>query len=293
MKKREAFTLVEVLISLFISSFIIFGMLQLYRNLQTFIDKSYQSMKFNRKTYILFNQLEKDFSTSFMPKIDKSEKKDNKQKEITLFRGDIYFNEYKKIKGSSKRLELFKKVVMVNTNPLTIYNENAAKLVRVGYFIQKNKELSKGQNRVVYDLYRKETNKIENEEFKKDEKGKKDKQDIYVKEFLVAQNIKHLSIEYYGFEKETEKNKDKIKKNKKPKMISDFIWGKEKETQNVLPKKIIVNISFWDEGFVSDSSFSCQINIFTQESKEDNKQAQIKDGENKTKEEKAEGDGKK
>ncbi|MFH1461645.1 MAG: prepilin-type N-terminal cleavage/methylation domain-containing protein [bacterium] len=266
MKNKQAFTLVEVLISLFISSFIIFGMLQLYRNLQNFIDKTYVVMKTNRKVYALFSQLEKDFSTAFIPKFSKAEE-ETKDKEIekeekqNYFKGEIVDGEYKSIKGQIKRLELFKNLNFISTNALFVYDEKNVKLVRIGYFLEKNKELSKS-DRFVYNLYRKESLDLSNKEFTQDESiFKKDKKNI-VKVFLVAQNIKHFSIEYYGFEKEDEKKDNKQLKKEEVKMINSFVWGNNPKTENVIPQKMVINVSFWDDKFISESAFSSVVNTF-------------------------------
>lgn len=268
MKNKKAFTLVEVLISLFISSFIILGMLQLYRNVQNFIDKTYSTMKINRKVYVLFSQLQKDLSFSFIPEshsIEESKKlesnKDEKDQKENYFKGEIVEGEYKGIKGKVKRLELFKSLNFISTNSLHVYEENNVYFLRIGYFLEKNKELSQS-DRYVYNLYRKETRNISNQKFQQDTSSKKEDK-IEVKKFLIAQNIKHFSVEYYGFKKEDKKADNKFyEKNNKKKLFNSFVWGDKKETENILPKKILFNISFWNDKFIGEYSFNCVVKTY-------------------------------
>ena len=276
MKNKKAFTLVEVLISLFISSFIMFGMMQLYRNLQNFIEKTSITMKFNREVYLLFSQMEKDFSTSIIPVLPKEEKDSSKkdlsekEKKPNYFISEIFDGEYKRVEG--KRLHLFKSVNFINTNPLFVHNEKIVRLVRVSYSLQKNKKLS-NSDRSVYDLYRKETEDLSNDKFKKTETVYKKDKEKPVKIYLIAKNVKHFSVEYKGFKKE-EDDKTKSDKKQKKKMISSFTWGKDKGTQNILPKKILINISLWDSKLVSEDSFNCVIQTFVVELKDKNKSTQ-------------------
>ncbi|MBD3273612.1 hypothetical protein GF385_04665 [Candidatus Dependentiae bacterium] len=257
MENNKAFTLVEVLISLFISSFIIFGMIQLYRNLQNFIDKTSTTMNFNRRVYLLFSQLEKDFSTMFIPKL----KQENKSDQNLFMVGDFFEGEYNREKG--KRLELFKSVSFINTNPFIVYDKKNVKLVRVAYLLQKNKQLSK-PDKNVYDLFRKETLDLNNSKFEQKEIKTKEGKFLSVKEYLVAKNIKYFSVEYQGFEKDQKK---KNKKDKKEKMIKTFTWGKDEKTKNILPKKVLIRANFWDNKLLKDSSYSLMIPIFTKDIK--------------------------
>ena len=284
MKNKKAFTLIEVLIALFISSFIMLGMMQLYRNVQRFLEKTSITMKFNREVYLLFSQMEKDFTTALIPILAKEEGKDpsKKEKEQHYFIGDVFAGQYKRVK--SKRFKLFKGVNFINTNSLFVHDEKVVRLVRVAYALQKNKELSRS-DRDVYDLYRKETADLSNDQFK--EAGtisKKDKEQP-VKIYLIAKNLKHFSIECQGFEKESD-DKKKTTNKKEKKMISTFTWGQNKETKNILPKKVVINISFWDDKFVSDYSFDNVILLPVvpfKEKKEEKKQV----GEKKKTEDKA------
>ncbi len=280
MKNQKAFTLVEVLISLFISSFIMFGMMQLYRNLQNFIDKTSITMKFNREVYLLFSQMEKDFSTAIIPVLPKEEKDPSKkEKELNYFIGNIFEGEYKRIQ--EKRLHLFKSVNFINSNPLFVHNEKIVRLVRISYSLQKDKKLS-NSDRSVYDLYRKETEDLSNVKFEKKENIYKKNKDKPVKTYLIAKNVKHFSVEYQGFKKEKD-DKKKVDKKQKKKMISSFTWGKDKGTQNILPKKMLINISFWDTKFVSEYSFNCVVSTFVIPFKEKKEEKKQEDENKKTK----------
>lgn len=265
MSVNKGFTLLEVLISLVISSFIMFGMMQMYRNLQNFINKNYSSSRITRQVYQLFSLLDKDLSSSFIPLInDKNDKNQNKNKintgkaERSFFLGEIIEGEERKKQG--KKLKLFKNVKFITTNSFKVYNEKTVDYVLVGYFLEKNKLLS-SRDRTVYNLYRKETTNISNYKFQNsDIKSKNEKIDA-VKIFLLAENIKHFSIEYYLFDT---KGKNKNDKNR---LFHSFDWGNKEETKNILPNQFKIDISFWDDKFLSEDDFGLNINSYSKEYK--------------------------
>lgn len=282
MSEKKGFTLLEVLISLLVSSFIMFGMMQMYHNLQNFVNKNYLSSKITKQVYQLFSLLDKDLSTSFFPNINnknKSENKpgkkiNNKTKERVFFLGEIIKGEETKKDG--KKLELFKNVRFVTTNSFKVYNEKTVHYVLVGYFLEKNKELS-SRDKAVYNLYRKETTDLSNYEFQNSDVNSKNEKKEIVKTFLLAENIKHFSIEYHLFDTEL-KNK-----NDKNKLVTSFEWGNKDETQNILPNQFRIDISFWDDKFLSEENFGLNINSY---SKKYNKNKSKKEAENKDKTEK-------
>ncbi len=86
MKQHQGFTIIELLIALFLSSFIMIGMIQSYRNAVSSLGVCRESMAINRKVCLLLNELERDFTSMFVPYptkeiIPESEKDDPKVKE--------------------------------------------------------------------------------------------------------------------------------------------------------------------------------------------------------------------
>ena len=75
--KPWAFTLLEVMIALSLSCIVVFGMLQAYRNLMSYLDKVRDILVANRQVCLLFNQMERDFNTAFIPPIYKKTAKED------------------------------------------------------------------------------------------------------------------------------------------------------------------------------------------------------------------------
>ena len=181
MKRKQAFTLLEVLISLSISTFILLGMVQIYSNVVSFISRTHDTMYLSQRVFILFGQFENDITTAFIsdfhepikPKAGQaSETKEKEVKDIlpkqskqdyNCFVGQINEDERERIRGKS--WDLFKSLNFINTNPLQVYSQNYPRLVRVKYELLKNKKKSTSDINV-YSLFRKETLNIKNFDFK-------------------------------------------------------------------------------------------------------------------------------
>jgi len=259
MKKNKGFTLLELLIAITISSFILISMIQLFRNVQKMISKNREILHINKSVCLLFNQIERDFNTAIIPQIAPIEKKDEREKKkekeekskekTKFFIGEINELEDPK-KIGDKKLQPFKRFSIVNTNPLQIWGEKGTRLVRVGYELLKNKEKS-DKTKIVYDLFRKETLDLRNENFKEQEQTffSNDKKPAPIKTNIIATNIKFMSIEYISppDEKE-EKSKKEEKKKKDP---------------NVVPQQVEVYISFCGEREKEEKNFSCTIPILS------------------------------
>ncbi|MBU1007630.1 prepilin-type N-terminal cleavage/methylation domain-containing protein [Candidatus Dependentiae bacterium] len=272
MKNSNAFTLMELLLALSVSGFIIIGMMQGFRNTEKILSKSRSILQINRSVCLLFNQIERDFNTAIIPTIAKIEKtKDKKieEKKIDEKKDKVNFffaestEEDEKIKIGEKKYEFFKRVSFVNTNPLQIWGQKRSKLVRVGYELVKNKHRSNREN-ISYDLYRKETFDLSNTAFKtKEAENLAQKEISAISKQLVATNIKGMFLEY-GMPKP--KDKDDlllISEKQEEQQLELFSWGKIKETKNVVPQTVEMHIVFWDEGLKSEKMFSCSIPIFS------------------------------
>ena len=200
MNRKQAFTLIELLIALALSSFVMAGMMLAYRNVMKKLDSSRELLMVNRKVGLLFNQLERDLSTAFIPvqlaqektKQEKNgdktpqpqeaeskestssekgenDKKIEKKKEQlkSFFIGTIQEGMAEKI--AKEKLELFKDVSFVCANPLQIYGQKKPRIVRVKYQLVRDKEKTRQHNKVTYNLVRKETTDLTNVEFKEKE----------------------------------------------------------------------------------------------------------------------------
>jgi prepilin-type N-terminal cleavage/methylation domain-containing protein len=237
---KKAFTLLELLISLSISSFIILGVTQGFRTAQKNVAKAQTRMQVNKSVCLFFNQIERDFNTIIMFDISEEIKKEDKKKEkekekkkkkkkkpvFFLAESDV---EGEAIKIGEEKYEPFKSVSFVNTNPLQVWGETKSRLVRVGYELVKN------------NLYRKESTNILNEKLEVKEEAKKEEK---IKKNLIATNIKEMSITYTG----TESDK------------KFFSWEK---TKNTIPKKIEIIVTMFGIGKRDEKRFSCIIPVIS------------------------------
>lgn len=273
MKLKQAFTIIELLIAMALSSIVIVGLLQAYNNIMKYIKNVQEIQTANRKVCLLFNQMERDFMTAFIPPIiekiksEKEEKPEDKKKEDEkktepeskeskekqeekkLEQLKKYFIAQNNDTGlaktlNEKRTYPFKNVSFINTNPLQFYSQKRTRLVRVMYELVLDKKRSKGEN-FCYNLYRKETNDLENFKVKEDEVGLTTKSKFtQIRKHLIADGIHEFFIQYYYQGKTKSKSgPDGSKINKK---ILDT-WGDTKETSGIVPNKVSVYISLWDE----------------------------------------------
>lgn len=276
MKNRSAFTIIEVLIALSLSSIIIFGMMQTYNNVIRYLTAIQELQSANRKACLLFNQIERDFSTAFIPPLlepvktekdgeapapvgakdkpketadaktpEEQEREDIKKRE----KFKIYFlaiandNDLPK-RMNEQRCYPFRSVSFINTNPLQVYGERRVRVVRVYYELVRDKVRSKG-DKVCYKLYRKETEDLENYKLKEDEtESAHDKRKI-VRTHLVADGIKDMFLQYvYKAYKKDDKS------SQKKEMEERFYdsWGEDKkDTYGFVPCRVNMLISFWNE----------------------------------------------
>ncbi|KKQ32601.1 MAG: hypothetical protein US49_C0006G0052 [candidate division TM6 bacterium GW2011_GWF2_37_49] len=280
MRREQAFTIIEVLIALSLSSIIIFGMMQAYNNVMRYLNTVQEVQSANRKVCLLFNQMERDFSTAFIPPLlesmstgtdsngspakdaaveekeepkeeDKNKATDGKEKDESAKKEKlkIYFmantneNELSKTINEHKTYP-FKSVSFINTNPFQIYEQRKARVVRVFYELVIDKARSKGDN-LCYNLYRKETEDLNNFKAKENEfDNVKDKKKI-VRTHLVADGVKNMFLQYVyqGYKKTDDK---KPQKKDVEELVFDS-WGEKQETKGVSPCRVEIVVYFWDE----------------------------------------------
>ena len=286
MKITRAFTILEMLISMSLSAVIFVGMLQIYRNIVTTLGSTHEMLNTNRKACLLFNELERDFNTAFIPfgykskselekevkeKADKGEKvegektggvqsKDDekKKKEEELERLKKFFivkdDEFATAVRLQNRLwRPFKMLSLVCTNPLQVYGQRRARFVRIIYELVKDKQKSKGDNEV-FTLWRKETDNIDNINAKDPEISSDKEKPEVVRTYLVADNIKSMFVELVlrVAKKQEELRKDKIEFEEK----RFFNWAEKEETKGIVPTRVEVSLEFWNEAI--DRSYAIQ-----------------------------------
>ncbi len=263
-KHSQAFTLLELLIAMSLSSFIILGMIQLHQGVIRYIEGTRSMMTIDREVCLLFNQLERDLSTAYIPFLAKTEKEipegkkedeqpkvqtpeeqkkeeeREKQQRKTFFVGVIDDRaDITRIKG--KRVELLKYISFICTNPLHIYEEKKQRLVRIVYELAVDKTQST-RDQTIYKLLRKETNDLSNITAKVDESVVLD-QKGHVRSYMVADNVKGIFIEYVT-KKDDKKDKEKTEETKEIRLST---WGNKEQTQGVVPQKLDIWIDMWND----------------------------------------------
>lgn len=256
MKRLNGFTLIEILIALTVSSFVMVLIVQSLRQTFRFISEGQKIITVDRSVCLFLNQLERDLSSAFIPKPYKKIDVDNKEgaKAKKLERSELFFiattkEETAPVWFKTKR-KLLDKINFVTTYPLQSYGRQKIRPIRVMYELVLNKKASEGE-RLSYDLWRKETAMLDNVDFKEPEIILKKKGKEFIWSHLVTQNIKELSFEFIVKMKDEENQKER----KEKRIIKSFSWGENKETQNLLPDFMRYHIIFWDEAKVREYSF--------------------------------------
>ncbi len=260
MKRNKGFTLLELLIALVISSFIIIAVTRLLNQSTLIINRGRDFSIVDRTVGILFNQMDKDISSVYMPYIyrDKGKKTDKEFDEHYKLLDDFFvgkFREDASAKIAGKKRELFQSLNFITTNPIQVYGQTKKRFARVKYELILNKEKTKAEQNS-YDLYRYETSELENVKFKESEEGIKKSPKIF--KHLVANNIKGLYVEYGK-----EISQDNPVKEKKKYF---YIWDKKE-----LPKAIKIHLILWNSKMTMEFLFDALIPIYSLQDKPEKK----------------------
>lgn len=248
MKMRHAFTLLEMILAMALSSVIIVGLLQLQRSLTNNFSVAQNLMTIDRKVSLLFNQMEHDFTSAYIPFLEREKKSEKEnveaEKKAKDQRKTFFVGAFKDIVGSvskidGKRVELLAYASFICTNPFQVIDEHRQRLVRIVYELVVDKAKSTFDE-PVYQLVRKETQDLGNvrawvSEFESPAQKKN------IRTHIVADNIKGMFIEY-----ETELERPGAKSEEK-KILLTWRWGDRDETKAVVPQKVNIWLEMWDD----------------------------------------------
>jgi hypothetical protein len=274
---RAGFSLIETLLALGLSSFIMFGLMQAYQTLVKFIGNAREISHMNQRIALLTNLIERDLSSACMPLLhrviesnkakgisdDQSEEKpqtpeqdkqiseDEKKKQEEKWREErkkYFFAEiddadFHKFKG--KKVELLKACSFITTNALELYGESSQRFVRVRYELIRDKK-SKGV--LSYTLVRKQTTDISNMKMKISEVDPTANLNNPIALHEVMHGVKGLFIEF-SMLKEPEKKESNLDNDKKAEseLIKAFSWGETKKTVGEFPQRAHVYIDLWND----------------------------------------------
>ncbi len=176
----------------------------------------------------------------------------------------------KKIDGT--RTYQFKNVTFINTNPFQVYGQSRVRFVRVMYELVLDKKRSKGDI-YCYDLWRKETENLENIKLKEDEVGLTTRSKAtQIRKILVADGIKEFFVQYVyqGRPKSKEKltaaqieagESDEDEEKIEEKVFD--VWGENSQTMGVVPNRVNVYITFWYEKLVKTQSLQATFPVMS------------------------------
>ena len=290
MSMNRGFSIIEMMIALGLSSLIMLGMIQGYRNAVNTLEKARTLLTLNRRVALLFNQIERDFTSSYVydperfmadekakeealkqgkdgkkqpskPQRSQREAKKGGKKEKKYYpnlQAEIHEDEAYRANG--RKWEMIKSASFVCTTPLEVYGSLSPRPVRVGYELVFDKKESTPKA-PVYTLYRKETYDQKNAGFK--EKG----EGAAVRKHVVANHIKACSFEYTA-ERKKKKSEEKKKRDDDVEPLKSFVWTEKEVTklsQRPLPDTVTVHIELWNDNHTRSYPFDCLIPLFVKE----------------------------
>lgn len=299
--KNLGFTMIETLIALALSSFIMLALTQVYRSLITYIGKAQDMAQANTRLVMVCNLIERDLTAACMPQLhqeivpdkgkdlgkEKSEadKKEEEEKEKTVeasteegktkqqeekqkerrkkyFFTEIDDAELHKFRGN--KAELLKSCNFITTSALDTYSEASSRFVRVRYELRKNKKAERPE----YSLWRKQTTDIHNIKMKISEVDPAAAlRAAPITEHEVLSNIKNFFIEFSmkkPIEKKEEESEASAKKEPELEEIKAFNWGESKKTVGEMPQRAHIMMELWHVNDQATDSFDFELLMRTE-----------------------------
>lgn len=290
---RQAFTLLEVIIALGLSCFVVLGMMQAYSNLMQYFNRVQGILASNRQVCLLFNQIERDINTAFIPELYKEIPQEELEKEGAATEGAQQAQPAKQKTPEEKKKEEeadaerlknyfigrcdldnkkrhegravfpFVSLSMINTNAFQVYGQRRVRLVRVLYKLEQDKELYK-KGIESFTLVRKETTDIEDVAMKEhDVLALPQYRQHVITSHVVAKGIKKFYLEYAYIKPSDKQTMEASGKDAQPETLIVSAWGDKKETQGVVPMRVDLFIEFWDEEYRQSYPFNSSFVIFS------------------------------
>ncbi|NDD53991.1 prepilin-type N-terminal cleavage/methylation domain-containing protein [bacterium] len=250
---RHGFTLLEMLLAIALSGFILMGLMRLYQTIMRQTDFTRRMTSTQRVVWLLAAQLRMDLSAAFVPETlyqepgDEAKKKEQaalskeKKEELERERYKNFFllttneqDQGKKIDG--KRRYPVTRLSFVTTNPLHVYGEKRPRIVRVVYELERDKKASTNE-RDVYNLRRKESSDL------MDYAGKNPDSS-----YLVAQGLAGFFVECSLFKADLPEKKPGAGKEEQEISPDERVmaagWGDKEKMQGFVPHHVTYWLSF-------------------------------------------------
>ena len=284
---RSGFSLIELVIAMAISAIIMLGMMEAYRNAITIGKNSRELLLVNRRVALLFNQMERDFSTvsvylpdtPFEQKEEKaerlqlaSERNKKEEKPLPVITTKINEDESFQLFGEKWQMTQFSSFLCFNA--LEVYGKKTPRYVRVGYTVEPDKK--EGKKVVSYKLIRSETTDYKNAVFKQKEDAPE------ISRHTVITGIRHFSLRYtYRPLPPKEEGKDT------PPLQNVFMWTEkeEKKAVNSMPEHVSIALFVWDGDLKRSYPFEVVIPLFivpTEDTQKSSKDTAAKKTDQKT-----------
>ncbi len=272
---RPGILLLDLLISIALSSIIMFAVMQSYRNVQRYLKKTQSRMNVSKKACLLFNQLERDLNCATLGPFgmsntttvtDAQATTSTQAKNFIAFAATTYEGVALSIK--KEKYELFKYLSFVTTNALSIKEEEHVRWVRVVYELTKDKEKS-SRTQTFYTLLRHETEDLSNMwaappqeagSFKPIGKQIENSKNMPVRTYVVASDIKECVFSYYFPKEEGGASSNQKEEEQFIKVIST---ASMKEKPSTLPRFVQTTITFRDQVLEEDRAYECMLPIIT------------------------------
>lgn len=260
---RSGFGLIEVLIAMVISSFIMLGLVQSYRNALRLRAGSQNLLVINRRIALFFNQIERDITSgviyekpeAYPPQVKKRQPQPpappQKEKEEAPVPSITMEVEDEGFVHRAKRWKMMKTFSVLCTNPLQVFGKELMRLIRVQYALLPEKDTPQASYRIV----RRQTSELKNTELKQPKDGPET-----VSEHTVIERVKAFGISAAYYEKK-EKEEGGQNSTEKEELKTTFVWGEKqmKESRTPLPEYLSLHIELWDDAFAKTSVFECLV----------------------------------
>jgi type II secretory pathway pseudopilin PulG len=294
-RNRLGFSLVEVLLALGLSSFIMLALMQSYQMLVKYIESARSMAHMTQRIALVTHLIEQDLAVACMPQFfptiesnkekgvdgsgneekDKAveekqkkqlsdeEKKKKEEKKLEerkkSFFTEIDDGDFHKIKD--KKVELLKSCNFITTHALEVYSESSPRWVRVRYELIKDKK----SKQEMYTLVRKQTTDIYNTKMKISEVDPNaNSKEHPLVQHEVMRGIKGLFIEFSMIkmpEKKEGQPQESSFKKEEPEEVRAFAWGESKKTAGEMPQRAHVYIDLWDDELRNNQVIELDITI--------------------------------
>jgi prepilin-type N-terminal cleavage/methylation domain-containing protein len=263
---KSGFTLIEVLVFIVIASMMSVALYQGFDQTNRVVKYVDNMVSLDQRIFIVQDRLEKDLAGAFIPthqplqnEQDKIKPAGEQKKQITVLPKLFY---------SVNQEQTLKELTFVTTNPLQVYGVSQPRIARVQYQLLPDKD-----HKNAFKLTRQESLRLSYDKF----------QESNPREYVLADNIKNIIVEYGTIEKDT---------NKKENVVTSAAWNsderapqskEEQKKKSLLPRFVRVTIVLWNNKGDRSVTYENTLPIYGLTHIEEKKKTQQQKGNQNTK----------